>query len=180
MDQNRNGVNGEASDQFVDMIWNGMSDTLNVTGVPTSVVAGTAQAVTITALNPAGGIDTTYRGTVHFTSSDSQSVLPANYTFTAADAGAHTFAITLKTAGTQWVAATDTTTASITGSETGIAVQGAAVQSLVVSGFPSTCVAGASGQVTVSALDAYGNPAPGYAGTVHFTSSDPHALLPAD
>ena len=58
-----------------------------------------------------------YLGTVHFTSSDSQAVLPSNYTFVAADDGAHTFTtVVLKTAGSQSITATDTTTSSITGS----------------------------------------------------------------
>src|SRR5205814_1003986 len=108
------------------------SDVLSVTGVPASVTAGTAQTITLTAMSPGGGTDAAYRGTVHLTSSDGRGVLPANYTFTAADAGTHTFAVTLQTAGAQWVAATDTATPAITGTQTGIAVQAAAAQSLVV------------------------------------------------
>ena len=34
---------------------------------------------------------TGYTGTVHFTSTDNTATLPANYTFTAADKGVHTF-----------------------------------------------------------------------------------------
>jgi hypothetical protein len=41
-------------------------------------------------------------------------------------------------------------------------------------------VAGASSPVEVFAVDAFGNVAAGYHGTVHFTSSDPAAVLPAD
>jgi hypothetical protein len=41
-------------------------------------------------------------------------------------------------------------------------------------------VAGATHSVTVKALDACGNVAAGYRGKVHFTSSDPKAVLPAD
>ena len=36
-----------------------------------------------------------YRGTIHFTSGVAGAVLPANYTFIAADNGVHTFSITL-------------------------------------------------------------------------------------
>ena len=53
---------------------------------------------------------TGYTGTVHFTSSDAQAGLPANYTFTGGDAGTHVFSVTLKTAGTQSITATDTVT----------------------------------------------------------------------
>jgi hypothetical protein len=62
---------------------------------------------------------------VHLTSSDTTAVLPANYTFTASDAGARTVNMTLKTVGTQSVAATDTLTAA-TGRESGIVVTTAA------------------------------------------------------
>ena len=34
--------------------------------------------------------------------------------------------------------------------------------------------------MTVTAVDAYGNVATGYTGTVHFTSSDGQAVLPAN
>src|SRR5260370_13435156 len=52
---------------------------------------------------------TNYTGTVQFTSSDGQALLPGNYTFVAGDNGVHTFSngVTLKTAGSQTVTATD-------------------------------------------------------------------------
>jgi len=78
--------------------------------------------VTVTALDSLGNTVTggRYQGTIHFTSSDSAANLPANYTFTAADAGVHTFtnAVTLNTSGTQTVSATDTAISSLTGSTT--------------------------------------------------------------
>ena len=156
------------------------AQSLKVTGFPTTDTAGTANNVTVTAYDPYGNIATGYTGTVHFTSSDSQAALPANYTFTAANDGTHTFSVTLKTAGTQSITATDTATSTITGSETGIAVTAAAAQSLKVTGFPTTDTAGTASNVTVTAYDAYGNIATGYTGTVHFTSSDSQAALPAN
>ena len=74
-------------------------------------------SVTVTARDAFGNIATGYTGTVHFTSSDGQAALPADYTFTAADAGVHTFTATLKTAGSQTITATDTVTATITGTQ---------------------------------------------------------------
>jgi hypothetical protein len=55
---------------------------------------------------------------VHFTSSDPQASLPADYIFKASDAGMHTFSngATLQTQGTQTITATDTVNNSITGS----------------------------------------------------------------
>ena len=55
------------------------------------------------------------RGTVHFTSSDGQASLPADYTFIAGDAGVHTFTRHAEDGGHQTVTATDTVTGSITG-----------------------------------------------------------------
>ena len=91
-----------------------------------------------------------------------------------------TFSVTLKTAGTRSVTATDTVTASITGSQSGIVVNPAAATHFAVSGPPSPTVAGVAHNVTVTAKDADGNTAYGYRGTVHFSSTDPAAVLPAD
>jgi hypothetical protein len=152
---------------------------LQVTGLPSSSTAGASESFTVTALMSAGATWTTYTGTVHFTSSDPQAVLPTDYTFTSADQGVHTFTVDLKTAGSQTITATDTTTGSVAGSE-GITVNPAAASNLVVAGFPSSTTAGAAGSFTVTARDPYGNIATGYLGTVHFKSSDGAASLLAD
>jgi len=155
---------------------------LTVSGIVSPYAAGSAHSVTVTAKDAYGNTATGYRGTVHFTSSDAHAVLPANYTFTAGDAGVHKFSLglTLKTAGTQGVRATDTVSATITGAQHGIVVTPAAATTLVVSGLASPRTAGVAGTITVNAKDAYGNTATGYRGTVHFTSSDSHAVLPAN
>jgi hypothetical protein len=98
------------------------ASTLQVNGFPSSVTAGTAYNFTVTAFDAYGNIATGYRGTVTFSSSDSQSVLPSNYPFISSDAGAHSFSATLNTAGTQSITATDTVNAGITGTEAGIMV----------------------------------------------------------
>ena len=87
-------------------------------------VAGVAHNVTVTAKDAYGNVATGYRGTIHFSGSDPAAVLPTNYTFTAANAGTHTFSlgVTLKTAGSRGVRATDTVTATITGVQSGIVV----------------------------------------------------------
>ena len=77
---------------------------LAVTG-STAATAGAAQTVTVTVLDAIGNVATGYTGTVYFSSTDVQAGLPASYTFTAADAGIHTFSVTLKTAGTQSISA---------------------------------------------------------------------------
>ncbi len=55
-----------------------------------------------------GSRDTIINSPIHFTSSDSSAILPADYYFTANDAGSHTFTngITLMTAGSQSITAT--------------------------------------------------------------------------
>ncbi|HLX61114.1 MAG TPA: Ig-like domain-containing protein, partial [Planctomycetota bacterium] len=142
---------------------------------PGSTTAGSAFSVTVTALDPFNNIATTYTGTVHFTKSDNgaASAVPADYTFVAGDNGVHIFsnAVTLVTAGTQTVTATDTVSSSITGTSNNIAVNAAAATHFLVSA-PSTTTALAPFSVTVTALDQFGNTAKSYAGTVHFTKSD--------
>ena len=140
---------------------------------PTSATAGSSFSITVTALDANNSTLTSYLGTVQFTTSDSAAILPSNYTFTAADAGVHTFTngVTLKTAGSKSVTATDTLTSTITGSAS-VTVNAAAATTLAVSGYPSPTTAGASHSFTVTAKDAFGNTATGYLGTVHFTSSD--------
>jgi hypothetical protein len=155
------------------------ASSLAVSGFPSSVTAGTAGSFTVTAQKPDGTTATNYTGTVHFTSTDAQAGLPADYTFTAADAGVHTFSATLKTAGTQSITVTDTVTA-IKGTDAGITVSPAAANTLSVTGFPSPVTAGVAGTLTVTLRDSYGNIATGYTGTVHFTSSDRQASLPAN
>jgi hypothetical protein len=145
---------------------------------PLTATAGTSFSVTVTALdsfnNPAAG----YRGTVHFTSSDVNAVLPADYLFTGADAGAHTFAVTLKTAGSQSITAADNAN-GFTITQTGIATSAAALNRIIFAGYPLFPTAGVAGTLTVTAQDAYGNTVPSYTGTVVFSSSDAQAVLPA-
>ena len=138
--------------------------------------------MTVTAVDAFGNTATGYRGTVHFTSTDGQATVPANYTFTGADAGVHTFTngVTLKTAGTQSITATDTVTGSITGTQSGITVNVGPTTQLVVSAFPSSTTAGAAHSLTVTAEDVGGNVTTAYRGTVHFTSSDGQATVPAN
>ena len=77
-------------------------------------LAMASQAFVGTALNAAvsikdsfGNVVTGYRGTIKWSSSDSLATLPGSYTFTAADSGLHTFSVTLGTAGTQSLTASD-------------------------------------------------------------------------
>jgi S-adenosylmethionine hydrolase len=141
---------------------------------PASAGAGSAFTFTVTARDAFGNVATGYTGTVHFASSDATALLPANVTLAH---GTGSFRATLLHAGGESLIATDTSTASVAGSAS-IQVNAAATTHFAVAA-PATATAGASFSFTVTALDAYGNTAVGYTGTVHFTSADPGASLPA-
>jgi FG-GAP-like repeat len=143
---------------------------------PAASTAGDAFNVTVTAYDAAGNVGTGYTSTIHFSTADVKAGLPADYTFTSADAGVHTFTSTLKTSGRQFLNV----------SEVGKAVSGGAfvdVSSAAATGLQLAGGGGAIGiarPITVVGRDVFGNIATGYTGTVHITSSDPAAVLPAD
>jgi streptogramin lyase len=89
------------------------------------------------------------------------------------------FSVTLKTAGTQSLTATDTVNSSITGTSAAITVRPAAAAHFAVSG-PLGITAGVVFGVTVTAQDPYGNTVTNYNGTVHFSSTASSAALPAN
>jgi hypothetical protein len=149
-------------------------------GYPSPTDAGLAANFTVTAFDPYGNVATGYTGTVQFSSSDTGALLPAPYTFTAGDAGVHTFSATLNTAGTQSLTATDSANAGITGTQANITVAPAGLAGLSVAGFPSATTAGVTQTITVTARNTDGSTDTGYLGTIHFTSTDPQAGLPAD
>jgi hypothetical protein len=71
------------------------------------VPAGTSFSMTVTAMSGTS-TNTAYRGEVDFSSSDAAATLPAPYTYTATDAGVHTFSgIILDTDGPQTITVTD-------------------------------------------------------------------------
>jgi len=146
---------------------------------PTPLVAGASAPIVVTAVDAFGNAIPSYRGSVRLTSSDRQAILPADYTFTSSDAGSHSFAVSLKTAGTQSVTAIDSAATNLTGI-TWIGVNPAAATTLVIAGLPSAVTAGVMNSITVIAKDAYGNKATGYTGTVALVSNDAQAILPAE
>jgi glucose/arabinose dehydrogenase len=151
---------------------------------PASVVAGTPFDITVTARNAAGHVAAGYTGTVAFSTTDPNLgvVLPANYTFTAADHGMHTFTAggTLFTAGNQTLTATDTSDGAVRGTG-GVTVTPAPADHFFVSA-PDSALSGMPFDVTVVALDPYGNIDSNYQGTVSFSTSDlgPGVVLPAE
>ena len=143
-----------------------------------NTTAGTAQTVTVTAYDSSNNVAPTYRGTVTFTSSDSATgVLPAAYTFTAADNGVHTFTITLKTASDrQTVSVTDGPLSSLVG----VKVSAAAAASFTPKlGTPQSAFINTqfSTRIVGQVLDAYGNGVPGVTVTFAVPATGASATL---
>jgi hypothetical protein len=85
---------------------------------PATVTSGAPFDLTVKAVDTLGQTAVGYTGTVHFSSTDGQAVLPGDYTFTAGDNGAHTFSggATLDTTGDQSITVSDTVVDPLTGS----------------------------------------------------------------
>ena len=135
--------------------------------------------MTITLTDSFGNLANGYVGTVHFTSSDGQAVLPPDYTFTAADQGKHTFQVTFKTAGSQSLTVADTVTSKLKATaNVSVAVS---AQLVGITGLGQTASCRHS---TKCHRHAHRQPRQrgntGYVGTVQFASTDGQAVLPAN
>ena len=141
---------------------------------PANATAGTAVSFTVTALDASNNVVSTYSGTVHFTCTDSQAMLPPNSILTN---GTGTFSVTLMTVGSQTITAVDTSAGSVTGASNSISVtnQPATHFSVVA---PGAATIGTAFSVIVSAMDASNDIVTTNTGTVHFSSTDSQAVLP--
>ncbi len=149
--------------------------TFLITSPSIAPFVGVSFQMPVTARDAFNNFINTYNGTVTFSSSDPNAILPPNGELTN---GIATFSFTMFKALQQTVTATDTANSAITGSVTFPIKPGPAVAFKLTPRDP--VVAGVPFQLTVEAQDQYGNKAGQYSGTVHFTSSDPSAILPAD
>jgi large repetitive protein len=113
-----NGVSPNATQSFTLILNPGPAATLALTA-PSSATAGVPIAYTVTAHDISGNVATSYGGTVAFTSTDPNAVLPAS---SAIANGTGTFSATLKTVGNQTLTATDTTTSTTKGTSNTITV----------------------------------------------------------
>ena len=148
---------------------------LQVTGFASPSTAGSASSFTVTALL-AGVPNAAFTGVVHFSSTDTHAQLPADYTFTEADHGTHTFSATFETAGDQTVTATTTSSPALTGSSPVTVSPGAASQFDLSVASQAQVAFALNAIVTVQ--DAFGNQVTAYRGTVKWSSSDGLASLP--
>ncbi|HYV37005.1 MAG TPA: hypothetical protein VE988_14965, partial [Gemmataceae bacterium] len=143
---------------------------------PAATTAGNLFVFSVTAKDQFNNTATGYTGTVNITCGDSQAILSTDVTLAA---GVGFFAALLRTAGTQTLTATDSVNTNLTGTSGPITVNAASLQYLGVSA-PASAATGVAFGYTVRALDAYNNVIAGYGGTVHFTTTDSAANLPAD
>ncbi len=131
---------------------------LAVAQVADIVTAGHALSPEVSVLDAFGNVVTGYTGTMRFSSTDGSATLPADYAFTAADAGRHVFTggLVLKQAGSRQVTVKDTADAAlVTTREVGV-VPGAAAK-LVFTEQPADRFVRQAFGVQVALTDAFGN-----------------------
>ncbi|HEX3766542.1 MAG TPA: hypothetical protein VHW23_47940 [Kofleriaceae bacterium] len=145
------------------------------TAMPT---AGDALPVTLTVLGVDGKTARGFRGTLRLTSTDAQAVLPGDLAFTAADAGVKQAMVTLKTAGTSTLIATDATGKAAASGSTTLTVQPGPAHAYQLGALPASAVAGQPLVLTITVLDGFGNVATHYTGQVQLTSTDVTDVLP--
>jgi len=170
-----NGIQGSADGFTVQAEWSNLQNGCAVGPVtftlttPSSVGSGSSFNVTVQTKNSAGANLSSYRGTIQFSSTDGSATLPGNYTFTAADAGAHTFTgVVLRTSGSQTISATGTVNVGFRGTSAAISVGTVSGNDFSISASPSSVsvVQGASGTSAISTAVTSGS-----AGTVALSVS---------
>ncbi|MCC6621420.1 MAG: VCBS repeat-containing protein [Deltaproteobacteria bacterium] len=150
---------------------------IEITGLPTSLVAGAPTGFVVTARDPFGNVATGYRGTVQITTTDGAATAPASHPYVAGDNGAFTFTgLVLRTAGERTVTARDVAGELVHALP--VTVQPAAATTLDVALGAASVPAGVPTSVTITARDAFGNVATGYLGTVDLETTDEQATLP--
>jgi photosystem II stability/assembly factor-like uncharacterized protein len=146
----------------------------SLTPSTTSPQAGASFDLIVTALDPFNTVEKAYRGTVHFTSTDGSAVLPANYRFTARDAGMHTFTgVVLNTPGSQTITVADTINSSVSG-RTRVTVTGPLFPLSISNGSPPHGQTGTSRFPFAGTLSATSSPTL----TVAYANADGTATAP--
>ena len=144
--------------------------------LPAAAPAGAVLGLRVTVRDGFQNRATGFAGSVALASSDSRAQVSSAVTFDPlVDAGMHVFSARLLTEGNQSIVATPSGLPSCSAQ---VAVQPATTVLSLSAGASSN--ASAPVTVTVTAQDAFGNLVASYAETVHFTSTDPSAVLPPD
>ncbi|MFY2561755.1 lamin tail domain-containing protein [Corallococcus terminator] len=146
-------------------------------GLPTQVAAGSTHELTLSVRDRLGNLVTGYTGEVDFVSDDPRATLPPEHVFTAEDAGRHTFSATLETSGAHSITVSEVSGALSVSQ--GTQVSPGSAESLTLGLSTNTPAAGQTVATTVTLVDAYGNQAAGYRGTVALSvAQDPGASVP--
>jgi anti-sigma factor ChrR (cupin superfamily) len=163
------------------------------TGAPSATTAGNSFSVTVNAVDANWNVVTTAPSdNIAITSSDANATLPSNNTLSS---GTRTFSVSLNTAGTATITATDATDGTKTANTSpSITINAGSFSQLQVlvpgetanagsttgkTGTPSTQAAGTGFPVTVNAVDSRFNLLTGVTETVTLTTSDPNDVEPA-
>jgi Dockerin type I domain len=127
-------------------------------GLAGGVVAGANHSITVTMRDAQSNVVTGYSGTVRFTSSDPQAVLPPNYTFVPADAGVRVFnGVQLRTSGARSITVSDIVTSNNSSANTLVGPGAAAVLAFVQQPGNGTVRSNLTPAVQVAINDAFGN-----------------------
>lgn len=144
-----------------------------------SVPAGVALHVTVTAMTSSGTVDPDYAGTLRFSTKDSRALLPADYTFNpSVDRGTKEFLVTFQSPGQWELLVQDVNTPTIYSNVSAITVTPGPPVGFTVA-LESVAVAGNAYSLQVIPVDGAGNPT-GYTGRVHFETTVLRAQLPSD
>ena len=166
---------------YVGAAWVFSSGTPGAThlGVSAPILAGGAVSFpfSVVALDANNALVPAYTGPVRITTTDGAGVVPTGDQPLVN--GAASFNATLNNKGTQTITVTDASNSSIRGVSGDIVVTGAPATHFVVTG-PNSAARNTPFSFTVAAVSAAGATVSDYAGTVHFTSTDLQASLPAD
>ncbi|WP_238540051.1 Ig-like domain-containing protein [Corallococcus macrosporus] len=153
------GVEGAVSPSFD--VTPAAAATVELTGLPATVMAGATHAADVTVRDAFGNVASGYRGTLSVQSSDAAATLPAAHAFTEADAGRFRFTgITLRQAGTQRVDVQDAAQEGLAGRQD-VRVSAGPTAALAFARVPSrVSVRAALTDVVVVLQDAQGNRTP--------------------
>ncbi len=167
----------------------------SLTAASTSLTAGEADNLTVTALDAYGNVATSYTGSKNLTFGGAGTVGASTPTVTNSSGVAKNFGVATATTFTAGVATVSGSsngvmklykveTASVTvtsgtvtsGTGLSIAVSVGAASSLALAATSTTPTAGASDNLTITAEDAYGNTITSYTGSHNLTFGGPHAI----
>jgi hypothetical protein len=158
-----------------------------VTGVTNPIKQGVPSSITVQAVDYNNIPLSEYTGTIHFSSTDTSAILPANFAITPSMLGGYTFVngVSLLTQGSWCVTATDAGDPNITGSQCSISViapnAGIPSQIKFITSPQFISVTGGSTPITVQLEDANGAPAvKGTATNIYIFSDSSTALFSAN